>query len=115
MVERMVYEEMIEYRIIRELEQDPLQTQRELAKKLKVSVGKVNYVLSGLMEKGIIKLKKLKNNPDKIRFKYILTPDGIKEKMRITKRYLKKRMEEYEEIRRELEEIRKELGERERK
>lgn len=110
MVERIVvYGDMIEYRVIRELERNPLQTQRELAKKLEVSLGKINYVLSGLVEKGIIKIKKLKNHPEKIRFKYILPPEGIREKIRITKRYLKKRMEEYEEIRREIEELKREL------
>jgi EPS-associated MarR family transcriptional regulator len=100
---------MIEYKIIKEIEINPSHTQRTLAQKLNVSLGKVNYVLCGLIEKGIIKAKKLKNNPQKIRWQYLLTPKGINEKIKITKQYLEKRMNEYEEICRELEELKKEI------
>jgi EPS-associated MarR family transcriptional regulator len=102
---------MIEYKLIKELEVNPSHTQRSLAEKLDISLGKVNYVLSGLINKGIIKAKRLTNNPDKIRWQYILTPQGMKEKIRITKEYLKTRMGEFDKIQQEIEELKKEVVE----
>jgi len=100
---------MIEYRVLKELETNPEHTQRTLARNLNVSLGKVNYVLSGLMEKGIIKARKLKHHPDKIRWQYLLTPQGITEKLRITKRYLERRIGEFETIQKEIADLKKEL------
>jgi EPS-associated MarR family transcriptional regulator len=100
---------MIEYKVIKELEENPSHTQRSLAQKLNVSLGKVNYILSGLVEKGLIRAKKLKNNPDKIRWQYLLTPQGMKEKINITSEYLSKRMKEFEQIQQEIEELKKEV------
>lgn len=100
---------MIEYKVIKELEENPSHTQRSLAQKLNVSLGKINYVLSGLVEKGIIKAKKLKNHPDKIRWQYLLTPQGVKEKIKITSDYLKKRLKEFEYIQNEIEELKEEI------
>lgn len=100
---------MIEYKVIKELEDNPSHTQRSLAQKLNVSLGKVNYILSGLVEKGIIKAKKLKNHPEKIRWQYILTPRGVKEKIRITHEYLIKRIQEFEQIQSEIEELKEEV------
>lgn len=101
---------MIEYKVIKELEENPSHTQRSLAQRLNVSLGKVNYILSGLVEKGIIKAKRLKNSPDKIRWQYILTPQGLTEKIRITQEYLKKRLKEFEQIQSEIEELKKEVN-----
>lgn len=100
---------MIEYRLMKELEENPSHTQRYLAQKLNVSLGKVNYLISGLIEKGIIKAKKLKKHPDKIRWQYILTPQGMKEKIKITHEYLKKRIHEFGQIQNEIEELKKEV------
>ena len=100
---------MIEYKVIKELEENPSHTQRSLAGKLDVSLGKVNYILSGLMEKGIIRAKRLKNSPDKIRWQYLLTPQGMKEKIRITREYLKNRIKEFESIQKEIDELRREV------
>jgi EPS-associated MarR family transcriptional regulator len=93
---------MIEYKVIREIEINPSHTQRSLAEKLDISLGKVNYVLAGLIEKGIIKVKKLKNNPGQIRWQYILTPEGVREKVKITQQYLQRRIAEFEEIQQEI-------------
>ncbi len=101
---------MIEYKIIKELSQNPRHTQRSLAQKLDVSLGKINYVLSGLAGKGIIKAKKLRDHPERIRWQYNLTPKGIKEKARITKRYLEDRLTEFRVIQAEIEELRKEVA-----
>jgi len=93
---------MIEYKVIREIEINPSHTQRSLAEKLDISLGKVNYVLAGLIEKGLVKAKKLKNNPEKIRWQYILTPEGMKEKVEITKKYLRRRLLDFEELQKEI-------------
>jgi len=100
---------MIEYKVIREIELNPSHTQRSLAEKLDISLGKANYVLAGLVEKGIVKAKKLKNNPDKIRWQYILTTVGVKEKIRITQQYLQRRIAEFEEIRQEIALLKKDV------
>jgi EPS-associated MarR family transcriptional regulator len=100
---------MIEYKLIKEIEKNPRHTQRSLAQKLNISLGKVNYIISGLIEKGIIRAKKLKNDPDKIRWQYILTPRGMKEKLRITHLYLKRRIQEFEQIQNEIIELKKEV------
>jgi EPS-associated MarR family transcriptional regulator len=100
---------MIEYKVIKEIEQNPSHTQRSLAEKLDISLGKANYVLAGLIEKGIVKAKKIKNNPDKVRWQYMLTREGIKEKFKITQRFLKRRMREYEEIRKEIAQLQEDV------
>jgi EPS-associated MarR family transcriptional regulator len=100
---------MIEYKVIREIELNPSHTQRSLAGKLDISLGKVNYVLAGLIEKGIVKAKKLKNNPENIRWQYILTPSGVKEKMKITQQYLQRRIVEFEDLQKEIELLKKDV------
>jgi EPS-associated MarR family transcriptional regulator len=100
---------MDEYNLIREIERNPFHTQRTLATTLHISLGKANYLLAGLMQKGIIKARRLRNDPAKIRWKYFLTPKGIKEKLIITRDYLQKRMSEFEAIQREIEELKIEI------
>ena len=100
---------MIEYKVIREIEINPSHTQRSLAEKLDISLGKVNYVLAGLVEKGIIKAKKLKNNPENIRWQYILTQAGVKEKIKITQQYLQRRIVEFEDLQKEIELLKKDM------
>ena len=100
---------MNEYKLIREIERNPFHTQRSLATTLHISLGKANYLLAGLIQKGIIKARKLRHDPEKIRWEYILTPKGIKEKFAITRDYLHKRMGEFEAIQREIEELKTEV------
>ncbi|MBN2035435.1 MAG: MarR family EPS-associated transcriptional regulator [Chitinispirillaceae bacterium] len=101
---------MIEYKLLKEIEQNPASTQRTLAEKLDVSLGKINYVLSGLIKKGLIKAQKLKNDPRNIRWSYLLTPKGISEKITITGAYLEKRLHEFDVIQREIAELKKEVA-----
>ncbi|MBD3322247.1 MAG: MarR family EPS-associated transcriptional regulator [Chitinivibrionales bacterium] len=101
---------MIEYKIIREIEKEPVQTQRGLAKKLNVSLGKANYVIAGLAEKGIIKAKKLKNHPGQIRWQYLLTAKGLREKLSITRDYLNNRLDEFDRLQQEIIELKREVG-----
>ena len=100
---------MIEYKLLKEIEQNPSSTQRRLAEKLGVSLGKINYVLAGLMSKGIIKAQKLKNDPRNIRWSYLLTSKGIHEKIKTTQSYLQKRLLEYDALENEISELRKEV------
>lgn len=99
---------MNEYKVLKEIESNPSHTQRSLAEKLNVSLGKINFIISGLVEKGIVKAKKFKKHPDKIRWQYILTPEGIKEKIKISKEYLNRRIEEYENLKNEILELQEE-------
>jgi EPS-associated MarR family transcriptional regulator len=101
---------MIEYKLLKEIELNPSCTQRNLAEKLGISLGKVNYVLAGLAEKGYIKAQKLKDHPQNIRWSYLLTPTGIAEKMNTTRNYLQKRLREYNEIQSEIAELRQEVS-----
>ena len=101
---------MIEYKVLKEIERNPAHTQRSLAERLNVSLGKINYVLSGLAEKGIIKARKLKNNPNKIRWRYILTPKGMAEKIRLARDFLNRRLREFDAIEREIEELKREVN-----
>jgi len=99
-----------EYHIIRELEHNPAHTQRSLAEALEMSLGKANYVLAGLMQKGIVKAKRLRDEPGKIRWRYILTPKGMREKVRIAREYLQRRVVEYGRLREEIERLEAEVG-----
>jgi len=102
---------MIDYKVIKEIQENPAHTQRSLAKKLNISLGKANYVLTGLMEKGLIRARRLKNNPGRIRWHYLITPKGMTEKVRIAKNYLKKRMIEFDRIQQEIDQLRTEVEE----
>ena len=100
---------MIDYKLISEIEKNPAHTQRSLAKKLNISLGKVNYVLTGLTKKGLIKAKNIKNNPGKVRWNYILTPKGVKEKVKIARNYLVLRMKEFDRIQEDIQELKSEV------
>ncbi len=100
----------LRYQILKQLQEDPNISQRKLAKSLGVSVGKVNYCLKGLMQKGWVKAHNFKNSKNKLAYAYMLTPSGIEEKARVTIQFLKSRIQRYEELEREIEELRKELN-----
>ncbi|MFP4616433.1 MAG: MarR family EPS-associated transcriptional regulator [Thiohalospira sp.] len=100
------------YHLLRILEANPEATQRELAEAMGVSVGKTNYLLRGLMEKGLVKAQNFRRSDNKRAYLYKLTPAGVAEKVRITRRYLARRREEYERIRDEIEDLEAELRDR---
>jgi len=99
-----------EYRskILRILEEEPEISQRELARELGISLGKANYCLQGLMEKGLVKANNFKNSNNKKAYMYLLTRKGIAEKARATTRFLKRKVAEYEALQREIELLRRE-------
>jgi EPS-associated MarR family transcriptional regulator len=97
-------------RVLKLLQDNPSLSQRQLAAELGVSLGKANYCLRALMEKGLVKLGNFGRNPNKRQYAYILTPAGLEEKTRITLAFLKRKEAEFEAIRREIEVLRSDLG-----
>ena len=92
------------------LEQDPNLSQRELAREMGISLGKTNYCLKGLMGKGWLKACNFKNSNNRIAYAYILTPKGLREKTKITARYLKRKVHEYETLKIEIEKLRQQVS-----
>ena len=97
------------FRVMRILQDNPDLTQRELAEKLGISVGGLNYCLKALMDKGLVKMKNFANSKNKFGYIYVITPLGIAENARLTSKFLQRKLKEYEVIRDEIESIRKEL------
>lgn len=97
------------YRVMRLLEANPDLTQRELAEKLGVSVGGLNYCLKALTRKGLVKMQNFANSKNKFGYVYVLTPRGIAEKARLTGNFLKRKMEEYDALKAEIEGLKLEV------
>ena len=97
--------------LIRRLESNPKYTQRELSQVMGVSLGKVNYCMKKLTEKGLIKLTNFTHNPNKMGYAYLLTPSGIEEKSRLTFSFLKRKVIEYEILKKEINELKLESEE----
>ena len=95
--------------MLRLLESNPQLSQRELAEALGVSVGKVNYCLNALIDKGLVKIQNFRNNKNKRVYAYLLTPKGIAEKADMTMQFLQRKMVEYELLRDEIERLRLEI------
>ena len=89
--------------IIKELEQNPAITQRDLALKLKISLGKINYFINALIDKGIIEAKNFKNAKNRLGYVYLLTPEGIRIKLQLIQQFLEWKTIEYEKLKTELE------------
>ena len=89
--------------VIKELEQNPAITQRDLALKLKISLGKINYFLNALIDKGIIEAKNFKNAKNKLAYTYLLTPEGLRLKFQLIQQFLDWKTREYEKLKEELE------------
>ena len=88
--------------ILRKIQKKPNSTQRELAVELGFSLGKLNYCLKALQQKGLVKIENFKKNPNKINYFYVLTPAGIAEKTKLTLNFMKRKMKEYDELKNEL-------------
>ena len=101
-------DESLRYQLLKRLQDDPNISQRDLAKDLDISLGKVNYCLKGLMEKGWVKARNFRNSKNKLAYAYYLTPHGMEEKARVTLSFLQYRLKQYENMEREIEELRKE-------
>ena len=90
------------FNILRKIENKPKSTQRELADALGLSLGKLNYCLKALQTKGLVKIENFKRNPKKINYIYVLTPKGISQKTKLTLNFMKRKMSEYDELKKEL-------------
>ena len=90
------------FNVLRKINSKPKSTQRELAEELGFSLGKLNYCLKSLKDKGFVKIKNFKKNPNKINYIYVLTPRGISEKSKLTINFMKRKMEEYDELKKEI-------------
>lgn len=81
---------------------DKVTTQKTISQEIGCSIGKVNFVLQALIEKGLIKAEKFANNQNKRQYKYLLTKEGLKEKITLTERFIEKKKKEYEELQADL-------------
>ena len=87
---------------LRKIQNKPNSSQRELAVQLGFSLGKLNYILKALKAKGLVKISNFRKNPNKINYIYILTPKGITEKSKLTLNFMKRKIKEYEELKKEI-------------
>jgi EPS-associated MarR family transcriptional regulator len=95
----------IHLELLRKLESNPDYTQRELSIEMGVSLGKVNYCLKKLIEKGLVKIKNFSRNPNKVGYAYLLTPKGFEEKSKLTFLFLKIKIKEYEDLKKEIDDL----------
>ncbi len=98
------------FRVMRMLQDNPDLTQREIAQQLGVSTSGLNYCLNALIDKGWVKVQNFQNSKNKFKYVYLLTPQGIAEKMALTDRFLKRKMTEYEALKSEIEALQREAG-----
>jgi EPS-associated MarR family transcriptional regulator len=99
----------VRYSLLRLLEANPTMSQRDVARQLGMSLGKVNFCVQALVEKGMLKATNFKNSQRKSAYMYFLTPRGIEEKAQVTARFLKQKVQEYEELRADIARIREEV------
>ena len=103
-------QEQARFRILRLLEQSPELTERQLANELGISLGKVNYLLNALVEKGQVKVRSFAHHGGKLnKIGYLLTPEGLQNRMALTRKYLERKTAEYEALREEVMELRAEV------
>ena len=98
-------DDSIRYRLLKLIHEQPSLTQRELARIMGISLGKTNYCLQSLVKVGLVKVKNFRNSKNKLGYFYMLTPRGLEEKARVTRRFLKRKLIEYETLQKEIEEL----------
>lgn len=100
--------EDLRYKLLKLLAEEPQISQRDLAGRLGISVGKTNYCMSALVDKGLVKINNFRRANNKLAYAYLLTPRGIEEKTRVTVSFLQRKMREYAELEEEIETLRRE-------
>ena len=103
-------EDEIQYKLLKVLEENPDVTQRELAARLGISLGKTNYCLRALMKRGWVKMDNFRRNPNKMGYVYLLTPSGIEEKARFAVRFLRHKLHEFDALKAEIERLKVEVA-----
>ncbi len=93
------------FNILRLIKKKPDANQRHLARELGISLGKFNYCLKALKKKGLVKINNFKKSDKKLRYLYILTPEGISLKTKLTLNFMKLKMKEYEELKKEIKNV----------
>ena len=99
------YEQGIRYRLLKILSEDSSLTQREMSRRMGISLGKLNYCLTELAKRGFVKIHRFKDSSNKTKYMYLLTPRGMEEKTRVAMSFLKSKVREYEEIKRQIKEL----------
>ena len=107
---RKEHQEDAKLRVLQIINSNPQITSRELAQKVGISNGSAYYLLTSLIDKGFVKLSNFRGNPQKIKYSYLLTPKGIREKSLITSKFLIRKKKEYEFLKKELTELERETG-----
>ena len=100
----------INYKLLKLLETNPNLTQRQMAEEMGLSLGKFNYCLKELVKKGVVKVERFKSSDNKAGYMYLLTPSGLEVKARVTASFLRRKMQEYEEIKQEIEALKEEVN-----
>jgi EPS-associated MarR family transcriptional regulator len=98
------------YQLFKQLEEEPELSQRALSRSLGISLGKVNYCLKALVARGWVKMRNFQHSDKKIAYAYVLTPEGLEAKARLTVQFLQAKMAEYEKLQREIELLREEIN-----
>ena len=96
--------------VLREIEADPEMTQRALSLRLGLSLGKINFLVKALIEKGLIKAENFKNSKNKSAYLYSLTPHGLEQKTKATYHFLRRKIEQYEKLEAQIKQLKKEAG-----
>lgn len=104
------HDEETSFQLLKILEENPSLSQRELSSRLGVSLGKVNFCLKALVDKGFLKVNNFRNSNNKLAYAYLLTPHGMEEKARMTVAFLKRKLHEYGKLRDEIEQLQSEAG-----
>lgn len=100
----------VRYRLLSLLDENPELTQRELAHEMGISLGKTNYCLKALIDKGLVKVQNFRKSNNKIAYLYKLTPAGVNDKIRVTRRFLARKLQEHAELSNEIERLRGEMA-----
>ena len=103
-------QEEMRFKVLHALQQQPDMNQRQLAELLGVSLGKTNYMLRALVEKGLLKARNFRNSQNKLAYAYLLTPSGIAQKAELTRGYLERKTSEYEALKDEIERLQADLA-----
>ena len=111
MSRQALFQEDTRFRILQLLQKEPDLSQPQLAARIGISAGGLNYCLRALIEKGLVKVQNLEQSRNKLKYAYVLTPRGLLEKSMLTARFLSRKMREFEALEAEIEALRREVGE----